>query len=162
MAGKKREIAKKVVEKTGKATSKTVETVTGSDDGKSLFFLILSLSCFYLILDVFYGDNKLLKMAQSIFGVSDSVANTEERNSIWNTKDYGKYPSGGGIYKGAGDGGRKVIDAEWEKWYKKWKDRWDEAPEVQKKEYEQWKKEKEANPYDKDGTDDFGGSGNTH
>ena len=116
MAGKKREIAKKVVEKTGKATSKTVETVTGSDDGKSLFFLILSLSCFYLILDVFYGDNKLLKMAQSIFGVS-SVADSEERNSIWNTKDFGKYPSGSG-YGGAGDGGRKAIDKFWEKWYK--------------------------------------------
>ena len=160
MAGKKREIAKKVVEKTGKATSKTVETVTGSDDGKSLFFLILSLSCFYLILDVFYGDNKLLKMAQSIFGVS-SVANPEERNSIWNTKDFGKYPSGNG-YGGAGDGGRKAIDKFWEKWYKDNKDNWDDVPDSIKKEYEDWKKSKKSNPYDAEGTDGFGGSGGTH
>lgn len=68
MAGTKKEVAKKVAEKSGKA----VKTVTGSDDGKALFFLILASGCLYLILDVFYGNNKLLSFAKNIFGISNS------------------------------------------------------------------------------------------
>lgn len=68
MAGTKKEVAKKVVQKSGKVA----KTVTGSDDGKALFFLILACGCLYLILDVFYGDNKLLSFAKNIFGITDS------------------------------------------------------------------------------------------
>lgn len=71
MAGTKKEVAKKVANKTGKVA----KTVTGSDDGKALFFLILASCCLYLILDVFYGDNKLLSLAKNIFGISSDNSN---------------------------------------------------------------------------------------
>lgn len=71
MAGTKKEVVKKVINKSGKVA----KTVTGSDDGKSLFFLILASCCIYLILDVFYGNNRLLSFAKSIFGISDNNSN---------------------------------------------------------------------------------------
>lgn len=39
-----------------------------NDEGKSLFFLILSLSCIWLIMDMYYGNKYLSKLIDGIFG----------------------------------------------------------------------------------------------
>lgn len=82
--------AKTVVKKVAKHSEKTVRNATGSDDGKSLFFLILAMSCLWLILDVFYGNNLLKKVAYSIFGINDADnINGTEKNIISNPNSNG-------------------------------------------------------------------------
>lgn len=63
-------VAKNVGKKAGSAGNKATETALGSD-GKSLFFLILSFVCIWLILDMFYGNKIIKQLVDSIFGESD-------------------------------------------------------------------------------------------
>ena len=63
-------VAKNVGKKAGSAGNKATETALGSD-GKSLFFLILSFVCIWLILDMFYGNKIIKQLVDSIFGETD-------------------------------------------------------------------------------------------
>ena len=63
-------VAKNAGKKAGSAGNKATETVLGSD-GKSLFFLILSFVCIWLILDMFYGNKIIKQLVDSIFGETD-------------------------------------------------------------------------------------------
>ena len=63
-------MAKNAGKKAGSAGNKATETALGSD-GKSLFFLILSFVCIWLILDMFYGNKIIKQLVDSIFGETD-------------------------------------------------------------------------------------------
>ena len=63
-------VAKNAGKKAGSAGNKATESVLGSD-GKSLFFLILSFVCIWLILDMFYGNKIIKQLVDSIFGETD-------------------------------------------------------------------------------------------
>ena len=63
-------MAKSVGKKAGSAGNKATESALGSD-GKSLFFLILSFVCIWLILDMFYGNKIIKQLVDSIFGETD-------------------------------------------------------------------------------------------
>lgn len=63
-------MAKNAGKKAGSAGNKATETALGSD-GKSLFFLILSFVCIWLILDMFYGNKIIKQLVDSIFGKTD-------------------------------------------------------------------------------------------
>ena len=63
-------VAKNVGKKAGSAGNKATESALGSD-GKSLFFLILSFVCIWLILDMFYGNKIIKQLVDSIFGETD-------------------------------------------------------------------------------------------
>ena len=73
-------VAKNVGKKAGSAGNKATETALGSD-GKSLFFLILSFVCIWLILDMFYGNKIIKQLVDSIFGESDSSTPTTTDSS---------------------------------------------------------------------------------
>ena len=62
----------KAGKKAGSAVDKSTGTIMGSD-GKSLFFLILSFVCIWLILDMFYGNKIIKKLVDSIFSASDTT-----------------------------------------------------------------------------------------
>ena len=67
--------------KAGKKAGRTVYNSTGTilgSDGKSLFFLILSFTCIWLILDMFYGNKLIKQLVDSIF--SDSGTGSDEKN----------------------------------------------------------------------------------
>ena len=67
--------------KAGKRAGSTVDKSTGTilgSDGKSLFFLILSFTCIWLILDMFYGNKLIKQLVDSIF--SDSGTGSDEKN----------------------------------------------------------------------------------
>ena len=72
--------AKNAGKKAGSASEKATETALGSD-GKSLFFLILSFVCIWLILDMFYGNKIIKQLVDSIFGESDSSTPTTTDSS---------------------------------------------------------------------------------
>ena len=72
--------AKNVGKKAGSAGNKATESALGSD-GKSLFFLILSFVCIWLILDMFYGNKIIKQLVDSIFGDSDSTTPTTTDSS---------------------------------------------------------------------------------
>ena len=62
--------AKKLLQKGGSAVGKTgdvAEAFTG-DGGKSLFFIIMSCICLWLILDVFYGSDYIGQLIDKMFG----------------------------------------------------------------------------------------------
>lgn len=61
----------KAGKKAGRTVDKSTGTILGSD-GKSLFFLILSFTCIWLILDMFYGNKLIKQLVDSIFSDSDS------------------------------------------------------------------------------------------
>ena len=63
-------MAKNAGKKAGSAGNKATESALGSD-GKSLFFLILSFVCIWLILDMFYGNKIIKQLVDSIFGETD-------------------------------------------------------------------------------------------
>ena len=63
-------VAKSAGKKAGSAGNKATESALGSD-GKSLFFLILSFVCIWLILDMFYGNKIIKQLVDSIFGETD-------------------------------------------------------------------------------------------
>ena len=63
-------VAKNAGKKAGSAGNKATESALGSD-GKSLFFLILSFVCIWLILDMFYGNKIIKQLVDSIFGETD-------------------------------------------------------------------------------------------
>ena len=65
-------VAKNVGKKAGSAGNKATETALGSD-GKSLFFLILSFVCIWLILDMFYGNKIIKQLVDSIFGETNDT-----------------------------------------------------------------------------------------
>lgn len=73
-------MAKNAGKKAGSAGNKATETALGSD-GKSLFFLILSFVCIWLILDMFYGNKIIKQLVDSIFGESDSSTPTTKDSS---------------------------------------------------------------------------------
>ena len=73
-------VAKNAGKKAGSAGNKATETALGSD-GKSLFFLILSFVCIWLILDMFYGNKIIKQLVDSIFGDSDSSTPTTTDSS---------------------------------------------------------------------------------
>ena len=73
-------VAKNAGKKAGSAGNKATETALGSD-GKSLFFLILSFVCIWLILDMFYGNKIIKQLVDSIFGESDSGTPTTTDSS---------------------------------------------------------------------------------
>ena len=73
-------VAKSAGKKAGSAGNKATETALGSD-GKSLFFLILSFVCIWLILDMFYGNKIIKQLVDSIFGESDSSTSTTADSS---------------------------------------------------------------------------------
>ena len=73
-------VAKSAGKKAGSAGNKATETALGSD-GKSLFFLILSFVCIWLILDMFYGNKIIKQLVDSIFGESDSSTPTTTDSS---------------------------------------------------------------------------------
>ena len=73
-------VAKNVGKKAGSAGNKATESALGSD-GKSLFFLILSFVCIWLILDMFYGNKIIKQLVDSIFGESDSITPTTTDSS---------------------------------------------------------------------------------
>ena len=63
-------IAKNVMNKGNKVVSYTGDaagTMTG-DGGKSLFFIIMSCICLWLILDVFYGPDYIGQLIDKMFG----------------------------------------------------------------------------------------------
>lgn len=62
----------KAGKKAGSTVDKSAGTILGSD-GKSLFFLILSFTCIWLILDMFYGNKIIKKLVDSIFSDSDTM-----------------------------------------------------------------------------------------
>ena len=65
-------MAKNAGKKAGSASEKATETALGSD-GKSLFFLILSFVCIWLILDMFYGNKIIKQLVDSIFGETNDT-----------------------------------------------------------------------------------------
>ena len=65
-----RNVATTAGKKAGSAGNQATETALGSD-GKSLFFLILSFVCIWLILDMFYGNTIIKQLVDSIFGETD-------------------------------------------------------------------------------------------
>lgn len=65
-------VAKNAGKKAGSAGNKATETALGSD-GKSLFFLILSFVCIWLILDMFYGNKIIKQLVDSIFGETNDT-----------------------------------------------------------------------------------------
>ena len=65
-------VAKNAGKKVGSASEKATESALGSD-GKSLFFLIISFVCIWLILDMFYGNKIIKKLVDSIFSDSDTT-----------------------------------------------------------------------------------------
>ena len=65
-------MAKNAGKKAGSAGNKATETALGSD-GKSLFFLILSFVCIWLILDMFYGNKIIKQLVDSIFGETNDT-----------------------------------------------------------------------------------------
>ena len=65
-------VAKSAGKKAGSAGNKATETTLGSD-GKSLFFLILSFVCIWLILDMFYGNKIIKQLVDSIFGETNDT-----------------------------------------------------------------------------------------
>ena len=67
----------KAGKKAGSVVDKSTGTILGSD-GKSLFFLILSFTCIWLILDMFYGNKLIKQLVDSIF--SDSRTGSDEKN----------------------------------------------------------------------------------
>ena len=74
--------------KAGSAGNKATETVLGSD-GKSLFFLILSFVCIWLILDMFYGNKIIKQLVDSIFSGSDSSSdsyNSQVKDDVSDSK----------------------------------------------------------------------------
>ena len=73
-------VAKNAGKKVGSASEKATETALGSD-GKSLFFLILSFVCIWLILDMFYGNKIIKQLVDSIFVESDSSTPTTKDSS---------------------------------------------------------------------------------
>ena len=73
-------VAKNVGKKAGSAGNKATETALGSD-GKSLFFLILSFVCIWLILDMFYGNKIIKQLVDSIFGETDASTLTTTDSS---------------------------------------------------------------------------------
>ena len=73
-------MAKNAGKKAGSAGNKATETALGSD-GKSLFFLILSFVCIWLILDMFYGNKIIKQLVDSIFGESNSSTPTTADSS---------------------------------------------------------------------------------
>ena len=73
-------VAKNAGKKAGSAGNKATETALGSD-GKSLFFLILSFVCIWLILDMFYGNKIIKQLVDSIFGESNSSTPTTADSS---------------------------------------------------------------------------------
>ena len=73
-------MAKNAGKKVGSAGNKAAESTLGSD-GKSLFFLILSFVCIWLILDMFYGNKIIKQLVDSIFGESDSSTPTTTDSS---------------------------------------------------------------------------------
>ena len=73
-------MAKSAGKKAGSAGNKATETALGSD-GKSLFFLILSFVCIWLILDMFYGNKIIKQLVDSIFGESDSSTTTTDSST---------------------------------------------------------------------------------
>ena len=73
-------VAKNAGKKAGSAGNKATETALGSD-GKSLFFLILSFVCIWLILDMFYGNKIIKQLVDSIFGESDSSTTTKDSST---------------------------------------------------------------------------------
>ena len=73
-------VAKSAGKKAGSAGNKATETALGSD-GKSLFFLILSFVCIWLILDMFYGNKIIKQLVDSIFGESNSSTPTTTDSS---------------------------------------------------------------------------------
>ena len=73
-------VAKSAGKKAGSAGNKATETALGSD-GKSLFFLILSFVCIWLILDMFYGNKIIKQLVDSIFGETDSSTPTTTDSS---------------------------------------------------------------------------------
>ena len=73
-------VAKNAGKKAGSAGNKATESALGSD-GKSLFFLILSFVCIWLILDMFYGNKIIKQLVDSIFGESDSITPTTTDSS---------------------------------------------------------------------------------
>ena len=73
-------VAKNAGKKAGSAGNKATESAIGSD-GKSLFFLILSFVCIWLILDMFYGNKIIKQLVDSIFGESDSSTPTTTDSS---------------------------------------------------------------------------------
>ena len=73
-------VAKNVGKKAGSAGNKATESALGSD-GKSLFFLILSFVCIWLILDMFYGNKIIKQLVDSIFGETDSSTPTTADSS---------------------------------------------------------------------------------
>ena len=73
-------MAKNAGKKAGSAGNKATESALGSD-GKSLFFLILSFVCIWLILDMFYGNKIIKQLVDSIFGESDSSTPTTTDSS---------------------------------------------------------------------------------
>ena len=62
----------KAGKKAGSTVDKSAGTILGSD-GKSLFFLILSFACIWLILDMFYGNKLIKQLVDSIFSDSDTT-----------------------------------------------------------------------------------------
>ena len=77
-------VAKNAGKKAGSAGNKATESALGSD-GKSLFFLILSFVCIWLILDMFYGNKIIKQLVDSIFGESDSSTPTTTDSSSSST-----------------------------------------------------------------------------
>ena len=73
-------VAKNAGKKAGSAGNKATETALGSD-GKSLFFMILSFVCIWLILERFYGNKIRKQLVDSIFGESDSITPTTTDSS---------------------------------------------------------------------------------
>ena len=73
-------VAKNAGKKVGSAGNKATESALGSD-GKSLFFLILSFVCIWLILDMFYGNKIIKQLVDSIFGESNSSTPTTTDSS---------------------------------------------------------------------------------
>lgn len=56
-----------------------------NDEGKSLLFLILSLGCAWLILDMVYGKKYIDKLVDSIFG---GTSNAYKSNGSYDDADY--------------------------------------------------------------------------
>ena len=71
----------KAGKKAGSTVDKSTGTILGSD-GKSLFFLILSFTCIWLILDMFYGNKLIKQLVDSIFSDSGTVSDEKNFNSI--------------------------------------------------------------------------------
>ena len=87
-------VAKNVGKKAGSAGNKATETALGSD-GKSLFFLILSFVCIWLILDMFYGNKIIKQLVDSIFSGSDSSSASDNSQVKDDVSDSTKATSSG-------------------------------------------------------------------